>query len=231
MQNFTYTDPEVIRALYQITRDAVDIFEYVGLHYFAIAGTLLGATRHKGIIPWDDDVDIGFLEGNELALIEQAQPLLNTIGYQLTPWWFGGYRIHNITGAPLESSKHEGVYCMFPFVDIFVMRDSNGVLEFTDEGAQQEWGHGIIKVENVQKTTSYPFGEFEIQGPAEPELYLATMYGNDWNTVAEEGYNHFSMTKSGKVETLIDFAPAQPTGPLIARFGRENVNSHPKLNY
>ncbi len=218
MQNFTYTDPEVIRVLYQITKDAVDIFENVCLRYFAIAGTLLGAIRHKGIIPWDDDVDIGILEGDEFVLIEQAQPLLNTIGYQLTPWWFGGYRIHNTTGTPLESSKHEGVYCTFPFVDIFVMRDSHGVLEFSDGGAQQEWGHGIIKTENVQNTTPYQFGEFEIQGPAEPEQYLATMYGDDWNTVAEEGYNHVSMAESGKAESLVDFAPAQPTGPLFARF-------------
>jgi len=218
MQHFTYSDPDFIHALYQLTKDAVDIFEQVGLHYFAIAGTLLGAIRHKGIIPWDDDVDIGILEGNESALIERAQSLLNTIGYQLTPWWFGGYRIHNTTGAPLESSKHKGVYCTFPFVDIFVMRDSNGVLEFTDEGAQQEWGHGIINAENVQNTTSYQFGEFEIQGPAEPEQYLATMYGGDWSTVAKEGYNHVAMAESGKEETLVDFAQAQPTGPLMARF-------------
>ncbi len=98
------------------------------------------------------------------------------------------------------------------------MRDSHGVLEFTDVGAQQEWGQGFIKAENVQNTAPYQFGEFEIQGPAGPEQYLATMYGDDWNTVAEEGYNHVSMTESGKAETLVDFAPAQPTGPLIARF-------------
>ncbi len=52
------THEEQQKIMLDIMRDLHAFCEENGLEYFLDAGTLLGAVRHKGFIPWDNDMDV-----------------------------------------------------------------------------------------------------------------------------------------------------------------------------
>lgn len=43
----------------ELVKEVVAICERHGFTYYMLGGTMLGAIRHKGFIPWDDDIDLG----------------------------------------------------------------------------------------------------------------------------------------------------------------------------
>ena len=55
-------DTETLKHLQQVERmilkDFVDTCEANNIRYFGFGGTAIGALRHKGFIPWDDDIDV-----------------------------------------------------------------------------------------------------------------------------------------------------------------------------
>lgn len=71
-----YTVTAKMKRVWAVQMDLLSEFDKVckkhNLRYFADSGTLLGAVRHQGYIPWDDDIDLVMLREDYKKLLEVA---------------------------------------------------------------------------------------------------------------------------------------------------------------
>ncbi|MEY8389761.1 LicD family protein [Lachnospiraceae bacterium 45-W7] len=132
---------EEIRSGYQISQkmkkvwavqlNLLDYFDKLcrkhQLHYFVDYGTLLGAVRHQGFIPWDDDIDVVMFRDDyeklkEIALEEVASPYFFQNSYtDIMIWAFSKLRDGRTTAIEFPDFPpqfHQGI-----FIDIFPMDD------------------------------------------------------------------------------------------------------------
>jgi len=106
----TFTDAKTVLKLYQLMKDTHEILTSKNIQYWVMGGTLLGAVRHHGIIPWDDDLDICINKKQEVDFIS-LKPIFELLKCNVTQCTFG-YKI---------SQKDS----YLPFIDVFLY-EQNG---------------------------------------------------------------------------------------------------------
>lgn len=110
----------------QTTKKIHEICEKHHLSYWLMYGSLLGAVRHNGFIPWDDDMDIMMPRKDHQKFMEIAKTELGEDYFMQTPLTDPKYDIlhvpfkvrenHSTLIEDLNKDYHQGA-----FVDIFAM--------------------------------------------------------------------------------------------------------------
>lgn len=113
---------EIAKELDKLCRDN-------GIKYFILGGSAIGAIRHKGFIPWDDDFDIIMDDKNYKLFCQVCRTQLNKEKYYFQegdvdwPCLFSKVKLRGTTfeepSAYVDKSGEKGI-----FVDVFKMENA-----------------------------------------------------------------------------------------------------------
>lgn len=201
MENYILSDEDSFN-LYKLLHRVVKILEKNNIAYWESGGTFLGAIRCKGIIKWDDDLDLCVLYQDRDRLknvIDQENDIYLDLGSDLVN------KIKYKTGT-------------FPFIDIFFMvpESENGkiVYKCALKKARDLWTNEMYLESELVPFKKTKFGAMEIAIPNEYERYFISYFGENWNKEGVISYDH---KKDKLVDPKIqwnlrasDYEPAKP---------------------
>ena len=188
----------------ELLRVLADYFNQNNLRYWLDFGTLLGAIRHSGSIPWDDDVDIAMPREDYNSFLSNSKKLLEDKGIEIKPcqFWIGVGFKHEKTGIWID---------VFPY-DMFVsdkhyeeakasLKDS--IIKRRPVHNEGTFTYYYLANENASifrfhnGSTIFPLGTHFYEGyqlsiPNDSDSYLRTIYGN-YMSLPKSGILHHSI--------------------------------------
>lgn len=133
MNKFTIYSDEELQEIQNIESVALkvilDICEEIHVQCFLIGGSALGAVRHNGFIPWDDDIDVGMLRNDYVKFLKEAPKYLPEQYYlqtpynnKINPYFYSKLRVNGtrfVEYCNHNLKMHHGVYVdIFPFDEV-----------------------------------------------------------------------------------------------------------------
>ncbi len=203
--------PEERGKFYLLLEKVSSILNDHKISFWAISGTLLGAIRHEGMVPWDDDLDI-IIRVEEKQKLESLAYELDKNGLQLFIYSNYYYKIFFKDGDPIYLGDGSAYPWKYPFLDIFtvnqlqdriciVSHNFPSIDLYPASGSYKGWW---LYPHEIQEFPQFcPFGPLQIPIPADAEQILTREYGPDWYFVAYLWHKHSTETSMRRIKVAI----------------------------
>jgi lipopolysaccharide cholinephosphotransferase len=181
-----------------LLEQTIKVLEKHKIKYWVDGGSLLGAIRNKGQIPWDDDVDIGIDIKDQQKLADALKDFFD-LGYSVAPV---GSMLKVYLGSTAGWSKTEFNAYGTPTLDIFFWTKDGDKYVLHDVRQRQQWPNCYHYKHDLFPLKKYEFDEFTVKGPNNAIPYLDRMYTN-WRTTAVIDIREYDDNyKTTKVSTV-----------------------------
>lgn len=192
--NMTNVEYQKLKIGQNIIIDMLKEFDRIcnkyNIKYWAVGGTLIGAIRHKGFIPWDNDVDVGIMDTDFKKLCKILKKEL-TGNYKLVlrddpskgknRYWNGAYSkpdsypeakiFYSIDSVPFIT-KNNSVIKQKPAIDLFPYVKKNNMITIPYPFLMKYSLNEIFPLKRLQ------FGKINISVPNQYKKFISRQYPN-----------------------------------------------------
>lgn len=184
-----YCHPELRQKAFQMLKDLGDVFCDHEIPYTLLFGSMMGVERHRDMIPWDDDVDLG-IKNTDLPKILTLAPIFDAMGYVLK---IDG---QELVGYKLED-KHsyiarfeDGTALTYrPFIDLFLYEIVDNKYVIVPEKGRNFFPRAWFTIPEFENRKMCAFGPLTV--PSLVDLTpLVRQYGAKWNSEAHYYFSH-----------------------------------------
>ena len=167
-----------------LLKNTTELFDKNNIKYFIDGGTLLGAVRHKDIIPHDDDIDLGVLDTDwhKLHVLQDLTHItfiFNETEYQVALQKADDCLLKVFVPNLWVKSKANGRIVGTPTLDIFKWKRAGDIIKLSSPSQRKQFPNCYYKKIELFPLLKYKIGDVEAYGANNPTGYLSRYYGED----------------------------------------------------